>query len=641
MCGITGIFDSSGHRPVAETLLRTMNNSQQHRGPDGDGLWIAPGIGFGHRRLAIIDLAGGYQPMHTQDGRISVVFNGEIYNFQETRALLEDCGYSFRTHSDTEVILYAWAEWGEACLHHFRGMFTIALYDSRTETLFLARDRLGVKPLHYAILPDGQVLFGSELKSLMAHPGIGREIDLAAIEDYFALGYVPDSRCILRGVRKLPAGHSLTIRRNQPIPQPKAYWSPDFHTRHSGTDEDLAAELMARVREAVELRMIADVPLGAFLSGGVDSSAVVAAMAELSSTPVNTCSIGFDHESLDETAYAQRVANRYGTRHSTRTVAADDFHLIDRLASAYDEPFADASALPMYRVCELARETVTVALSGDGADEVLAGYRRYRLFLGEEQVRGMVPGWVRRGLFGWLGQVYPKLDWAPRPLRGKATFQALAMSTADAYFNAVAVVRDGMREKLFSPSFRSALQGYRANELYREAMAAAPTDDALARAQYADIKIWLPGDILTKVDRASMAVSLEAREPLLDHKLIEWAAGLAPRHKIRDGQGKWLFKQALRDKLPEDILYRPKMGFVVPIAQWFRGPLAGALQQLGQKSLALSTGWFDTGFVRTCIDEHQRGLRDHSRMLWQLFMLDRALAHLLGETQSHLTTGGQ
>ncbi|MCA3256415.1 MAG: amidotransferase 1, exosortase A system-associated, partial [Alphaproteobacteria bacterium] len=579
MCGIAGYFDLREHRSIPEPVLRAMTDAIAHRGPDGADLWRIPGVGFGHRRLAIIDLEGGRQPMATPDGRVTVLYNGEIYNFMDVRRDLEARGHRFHTdHSDTEVILYAWLEWGEACVERFRGMFAFALFDAKTRTLFLARDRLGVKPLHYAELGDGTLIFGSELKALVAHPKLRRDIDPAAIEDYFAYGYIPDPKCVLTSVRKLEAGHTLTLQSGKPMPQPRRYWDVDFTTRHRGKPADLAAELAERMREAVRLRMIADVPLGAFLSGGVDSSAVVALMAGLSDQPVNTCSIGFDVAGYDETDYAAQIARRYATNHRARIVSPEDFALVDRLAEAYDEPYADASALPTYRVCALARETVTVALSGDGADEAFAGYRRYRMHAAEERVRAHVPLGLRRALFGPLGRWYPKLDWAPRFVRGKTTFESLGRTSGEAYFNSIAVTPDRVRSKLLTDGFRRAAGGHWAGALYVDTMASAPASDALGAAQYADIRHWLPGDILTKMDRASMAVSLEAREPLLDHELVQWAAGLPQDLRIRGGEGKWLLKKAMEPFVPKDLLYRPKMGFVVPISDWFRGRLADRIE---------------------------------------------------------------
>lgn len=633
MCGIAGYFDTREHRSVPEPLLRRMTDALAHRGPDGSDIYRVPGAGLGHRRLAIIDLACGAQPMATPDEQVVIVFNGEIYNFQEVRRELEAVGHRFRTNSDTEVILYAWLEYGEACVHRLRGMFAFAIYDHRTRTLFAARDRLGVKPFHYAELPSGEIIFGSELKALLVHPRLARTLDPTAVEDYFAYGYIPDPKCVLSSVRKLPAGHTLTLRRGQPVPAPKRYWDVDFTTRHRGKIDDLAAELTDRMREAVRLRMIADVPLGAFLSGGVDSSSVVALMAEMSAQPVNTCSIGFDVAGYDETSYAAEIAQRYATNHRTRIVDPNDFALIDRLADAYDEPFADASALPTYRVCALARETVTVALSGDGADEAMAGYRRYRLHANEEKLRGALPLAFRQRLFGTLGRAYPKLDWAPRMFRAKSTLEALGRTSEEAYFNSIAVVPDQLRGRLFSAAFRRELQGHWAGELYVETMRNAPARDPLGQAQYADIQHWLPGDILTKMDRASMAVGLEAREPLLDHELVAWAAGLPPELRIRNGQGKWLMKRAMERYVPKPLLYRPKMGFVVPISDWFRGPLADRAETLVSSSAAVETGWFDPAFLKRAAADHRAGRAEHGRLLWQLLMLEQSLSRVVEAPQ--------
>jgi asparagine synthase (glutamine-hydrolysing) len=628
MCGIVGVFDIEGEREVAPALLKRLNDAQVHRGPDEDGTYIGAGVGFGHRRLSIIDLATGQQPMATPDGKVVVCFNGEIYNYQEVRQRLIEDGYRFRTNCDTEVILYAWIEWGEACVTQFRGFFAFALWDARTSTLFLARDRLGVKPLHYALLPSGHLLFASELKGILAHPDVPRVPDPHAIEDYFAYGYIPDPRTVVKAVKKLPAAHTLTIKRGKPVGLPKPYWDVSFVHRHKGSEADLAQELRARLTEAVKIRLMSEVPLGAFLSGGVDSSAVVATMAALSAEPVNTCSIGFDTAAVDETPYADRIAKQFKTKHRSRIVKADDVSLIDTLVAAYDEPYADASALPTYRVCELARENVTVALSGDGGDELFAGYRRHRLHATEERVRAMLPMGLRRSLFGFLGRAYPKLDWAPQMLRAKTTFQSLGMTTAEAYFHSVSVTRDDLRAQLFTPAFRRELQGYRAAELLTEVMNRAPAEDVVAQAQYADIKVWLPGDILTKVDRASMAVGLEAREPLLDHQLLEWAAGLPPEMRLNNGEGKYLLKKAFEKTLPDDILYRPKQGFITPLDQWFRGQLRAEAEALPKAASLSGTGWFDTEVIATKVRDHVAGTANHGRLIWQLLMFDKSMARI-------------
>jgi asparagine synthase (glutamine-hydrolysing) len=629
MCGVAGLFDFEQARPVDRALLDRMTDIVLHRGPDERGVYLDPGLGLGHRRLSIIDLSSGQQPMVSIDGQVIVSYNGEIYNFMDVRRELEDYGYRFRTHSDTEVILAAWAEWGEACVKQFRGMFAFALYDKRTQTLFLARDRLGVKPMHYAITPDGWILFGSELKTILVHPGIKRTIDPKAIEDYFTFGYIADPRTILLAVRKLPAAHTLTIRRGQPIGLPKSYWDVSFEHRHKGSEADLANELLERMREAVRIRLMSEVPLGAFLSGGVDSSAVVALMAELSSEPVNTCSIGFDHSDYDESDYADKVAQKFKTRHRSRIVNSNDMVLLDKLTAAYDEPFADSSALPTYQVCALARETVTVALSGDGGDELFAGYRRHRLHAAEERVRSALPLGLRKSLFGALGRSYPKLDWAPQFLRAKTTLQALGMTAGEAYTNSVAVLRQETRTRMYSDSFRRELQGYNATHYMREMVERAPAEDAIGQIQYADIRIWLPGDILTKVDRASMAVSLESREPLLDHELLEWASGLPAHLRIQGGQGKYLLKKAFEAYLPKEILYRPKRGFSVPISDWFRGPLKSVARDLVTNSTALATGYFNREFLQQAFEDHCAGTVEHGRLLWALLMFDRSLTYLL------------
>lgn len=628
MCGIAGIFHVETAKPVDPERVKRMTYAIAHRGPDGSGVWTAPGVGLGHRRLSIIDLEGGAQPMHSDDGALTLTFNGEIYNFRELRTELEAAGYSFSTQSDSEVILHGWRHWGPACVEHFHGMFVFAVHDARTKQLFLARDRLGVKPLFYAAIPDGSILFGSELKALTAHPALRREIDLSAVDDYLAFGYVPDHSCILRGVKKLAAGHYLLLQLGRPVPAPTQYWDLDFSKRTRGSQGELSEELLRLMRQGVTSRMVADVPLGAFLSGGVDSSSVVALMAEASRQPIKTCSIGFDVGALDESEYAETVARRFATDHRSRKVAADDFSLIDKLAYHFDEPFADASALPTYRVCELAREQVTVALSGDGADEALAGYRRHVFHHKEEQLRGFLPQNVRGPLFGTLGRLYPKADWAPRPLRAKTTLLSLARTGPEGYTDAVSLTNAEQRHGLYSQRMRGALDGYRGEVHMENLMAKAPAQSGLDQAQYADMKMWLPGDILTKVDRTSMAVGLEAREPLLDHRLLEFAASLPERMRIRGGQGKWLMKKTMESHLPQDILYRPKMGFVTPIDQWFRGALADEARALSTSRTFSQMDLFDNRMIAKAAEDHIAGRVNNGRLLWQLVMLEKSLTGL-------------
>src|SRR5688572_5942651 len=466
MCGIAGIFHCGTPKPVDPARVERMCDALAHRGPDGSGVWTAPGVGLGHRRLSIIDLAGSPQPMPSADGRAMIVFNGEIYNFRELRRELEGLGTQFRTQGDSDLILAAWQQWGVDCLRRLHGMFAFAIYDTAARTLFLARDRLGVKPLFMAHLSDGSLAFASELKGLLAHPLLRREADPLAVEDYLAWGYVPDHRSILKNVEKLAAGHYRLLRHDAPPASQQRWWDVSFkeRRRRGRSLRDLEAELLHHLREAVTSRMIADVPLGAFLSGGVDSSTVVALMAEASRNPVRTCSIGFDVAALDETSHAAKVAELFGTDHETRVVSADQFGAIDTLAAMFDEPFADASALPTWRVCQLARESVTVALSGDGADEAFAGYRRQVFHAHEERARGLLPAGFRRGVLGALGAVYPKADWAPRPLRAKATLLALAGSGAEGYARGLAVVPPELRGGLYSPDLARELGGYRAEQ---------------------------------------------------------------------------------------------------------------------------------------------------------------------------------
>ncbi len=628
MCGIAGIFRTETPRPVDPNLVERMCDAMVHRGPDGAGVWTDEGVGLGHRRLSIIDLEGSPQPMHSADGRAVIVFNGEIYNFRELRSELEEAGARFQTQGDTEVILAAWQRWGVDCLERLDGMFAFALYDLDERQLFLARDRFGVKPLFMARLPDGSVAFASELKGLLVHPQLDRRVDPHALDAYMTWGYVPDTHSILSGVEKLSAGHFLLLDRGKPAGEPKRWWDVDFSNRVKGSEADLSAELLHLMKDAVQSRMVADVPLGAFLSGGVDSSSVVALMSEASAEPVRTCSIGFDVDALDETGYAKMVAERFGTSHQARTVGRDDFAAIDQLAQMFDEPFADASALPTWRVCQLAREQVTVALSGDGADEAFAGYRRQVFHHNEERVRALLPAGLRGPLFGSLGRLWPKADWAPRPVRAKSTLLALAQSGEEGYARGLSVMTPDARAAIYSEAFAKSLAGHRSEDELVAVMQGAPARSGLDRAQYADLTFWLPGDILTKVDRTSMAVSLEAREPLLDHRLVQFAAALPEEMRVNGVTGKYLLKKSMERYLPSEVLYRPKQGFVTPIAEWLRGPLANEARSVAQSPELVKSGYFDAGALAALADDHISGRSDHSRVLWQLIMLEKSLERL-------------
>ncbi len=620
----------TGKRSIARELVARMNDSQFHRGPDEFGFHFEEGLGLGHRRLSIIDLSTGQQPLYNEDGSVVIVYNGEIYNYRELIPELTQLGHTFRTKSDTEVIVHAWEQWQADCVKRLRGMFAFALWDRNRETLFLARDRLGVKPLYYALLGDGTLVFGSELKSLLIHPEFRREIDPRAVEDYFAYGYVPEPNTIFGQALKLPPGSTLCLQRGSRLPEPREFWDVPFKPGAPLSEGAAQDELLERLRDAVKVRMIAEVPLGAFLSGGVDSSAVVAMMAGCSREPVNTCSISFGDPAFNESAYAQKVADRYHTRHRVERVDADDFSLLDTLADVYDEPFADSSAIPTFRLCELARKSVTVALSGDGGDENFAGYRRYRWHVYEERMRAALPLSVRAPVFGLLGNLYPKADWAPKVLRAKATLEALARNSVEGYFHSVSVMGDPLRQRLLSDSFRRSLQGYRAIEVLRRHAAKAPQGEPLSLVQYLDMKTYLVGDILTKVDRASMANSMEVREPLLDHPLVEWLSGLPPGFKLRGREGKYLFKKALESYLPHEILYRPKMGFSVPLASWFRGPLRQRVRERVLGPVMMDSGYFNVRFLREMVDAHQSGTRDYSVSLWSLLMFEAFLRKAMG-----------
>ena len=625
MCGIVGIFDLKEKREINRDLLSRMNESQHHRGPDEGNLHIEEGLGLGHRRLSIIDLSSGQQPMISNDRNTVLSYNGEVYNFLDLKKELEELGYQFKTHCDTEVILYAWQAWGETCVERFRGMFAFAIWDRNKQTLFLARDRLGVKPLYYAELTSGYFIFSSELKALKQHPDLPKIFDATAIEDYFGFGYIPDPKTIYKNVYKLEPGFCLTLTRGHPNYQPRQYWNLCFTPRPPQDEPSTGEELIERLREAVKIRMVADVPLGAFLSGGVDSSAIVAIMAGLSKDPVNTCSISFGDPAYNESKFAAQVAERYHTQHRVEQVNADDFSLIDQLAGLYDEPYADSSALPTYRVCELAKKQVTVVLSGDGGDENLAGYRRYRWHKYEEQMRSWLPASIRKPVFGLLGQVYPKADWAPKLFRAKSTFESISRDSLEGYFHSVSSLSNELRDQLFSPQLKQELQGYHAIDVFKRHAAKAPTDNPLSLVQYLDIKTYLPGDILTKVDRASMAHALEVRVPLLDHQLVEWLAGLAPDMKLKGRVGKYIFKKSLEDYLPDNILYRPKMGFAVPLDNWFKGPLKQKVRAALLGDTMRKCGLFNQLFIEYMINQHQSGLKDYSTPIWSLLMFEAFL----------------
>lgn len=619
MCGIAGF-----HRPPGlpqgswRATLERMASLLIHRGPDDEGVYLDDFTGLAHRRLSIIDLEGGRQPLSNGDGSVWVVFNGEIYNHTELRHLLESHGHRFTTRSDTEAIVYAYEEWGTACLERLQGMFAFAIWDRRRQRLFMARDRFGKKPLYYAHRSDGTVVFGSEIKAVTAFPGLDGSIDLEALSDYLSLLYVPRQKSIFREIRKLLPGHYLIADGNGVKIAP--YWDLSFAASSDGAAApQRVAELL---RGAVAARLQSDVPLGAFLSGGIDSSSVVGLMARSTIEPVVTASIGFAEQSFDELPYARKVASLFGTDHSEALVTPDTVDVLDRLVWHYDEPFADSSAVPTFYVSQLARQRVTVALSGDGGDESFAGYRRYYFDVRENRVRDAVPAFVRRPFFGLLGALYPKGDYLPQLFRGKAFLANVARTPWEAYLHSVSGIAEADKDRLLSGDARRALGSYRTADLFEEIYRAADGPDPLARIQYIDFKTYLPDDILTKVDRASMAHSLEVRCPFLDHRLVEYVAGQPSALKLRGTKGKLLLKDAVRGLLPAEILERPKMGFAMPVGDWLRGPLRPMVEDSVVESTARHD-LFDRAVVRSMARQHASGLRDRTTELWALLVFNR------------------
>jgi asparagine synthase (glutamine-hydrolysing) len=590
-----------------------MADTLQHRGPDDEGFYRAPGIGLGHRRLSIIDLGGGHQPLANEDESVWIAFNGEIYNYEELNRKYLSTGHHFRTRSDTETIVHLYEQLGEACFAELRGMFAIALWDARRKSLVLARDRIGKKPLFYSW--DGRrMVFGSEIKALLAAGGLSRDIDLEAMSDYFSFQYVPTPKTIYRSIRKMRPGHYMIVDAAGIRETP--FWDIRFDQPRERPESEWCDVFIDEFRTAVKGRLISEVPLGAFLSAGVDSSSVVALMNDYQS-PVTTCTIGFSEQSYDEATDARSFATGLGANHFEQTVESHAIGLLPKLAWHYDEPFADSSAIPTYFVSKIARQHVTVALSGDGGDENFAGYGRYQHEMGDNRLRSLMPLSVRRSIFGPLGKCYPKLRWAPRVFRAKSTFETLARDPLEGYFHQVTLCSSDMKSQLFGPEVRKALADYDSADVLRYHYDRANTDDLLSRLQYVDMKTYLSDDILVKVDRASMANSLEVRCPLLDHKLMELVAQMPSNLKLRNGQGKYIFKKSLEKVLPANILNRRKQGFAVPVAEWFRGEL----KEYGHNALfRRDDELLNERFLANCWNQHQSGYRDWSPLLWGVLM---------------------
>ena len=619
MCGICGQFNFKSQENVDASLIKKMADSLVHRGPDAEGFYVNDSIGLGHRRLKIIDLSGGLQPMFNEDGSLVVVFNGEIYNYRQLRHELLQHGHVFKTNSDTEVLLHGYEQWGADLPTRLRGMFVFALWDRKSKELFVARDRLGIKPLYY-FSDDRTFVFGSEIKAILQAPSVDRTIDYQALDDYLSFMYIPAPKSIYKNIRKLPAGHFMRI--NAHSKTQSEYWDISFQPNESIAQADMESGIVEHLKDAVDVRMISDVPLGAFLSGGIDSSAIVGLMSELSNQPINTSSIGFEESAFDELPYARMVARKYKTNAHEKIVNADAAKIIDDLAWFYDEPFADSSMAPTYYVSQAAREKVTVCLSGDGGDENFAGYRRYRYDFLENQIRDFFPAAVRRPVFGALGYVYPKADWLPQMFRAKTLLTNLSLSGERGYYNSMTWFGPGLKSLLYSDQLKSELGAYDSFSVFQKHFERAKDWDPLAQIQYVDMKTYLVDDILTKVDRASMAHSLEVRVPLLDHQFMEYVATLPSNVKLRSGEGKYIFKKALNGIVPNEILYRPKQGFSIPLAQWLRGNLRSVFEGkvLAPDSFAQSI--FNMSQINLMWGQHQRGTRDYAYHLWALLMLE-------------------
>lgn len=601
-----------------------MNRNLHHRGPDQEGIFLHPEAkaALAHKRLSVLDLTHGRQPMTDRDGILTLVFNGEIYNHADLKAELVAKGHPVLTRSDTEVLLYAFKEWGADCLPRLRGMFAFAVFDSRDGSIFLARDRLGIKPLYYA-RHQGMLAFASECKALLEVPGLPRDLDPEAMSDYFSFMYVPAPKSIFKSIRKLPAGHWLRQRPGSE-PEIRAYWDLHFEAADDAPAGEAgyakaAEDLLACLDESVRSHMDSDVPLGAFLSGGVDSSAVAALMARNSTRPILTNTIGFPHKGYDETEAAARTAAFLKADHQAFQVTPDAVEVMERLAWYYDEPFADSSMIPTFYVCGMARQRVTVALSGDGGDENFAGYRRYFFDRLENRVRAAVPAALRAPVFGTLGALYPKADWLPRPLRAKTLLRNLSFDPLRGYFTSLTHFKPAMKRALFSGDLSRSISGYDSLSVFAAHWENCRSRDPLSRVQYLDFKTYLADDILVKVDRASMAHSLEVRVPVLDHLVVERAASLPSAWKLRGKEGKRIFRDSVRPILPNEIFNRPKTGFSIPLAAWLRKDLREYAQGLllGPQGV-LSAGFFEKPYVERLWREHQSGLRDHAAPIFAL-----------------------
>ncbi len=618
MCGIAGFISKDKDAPVVEReiLLDRMCRVITHRGPDEQGLAVEGRAALGMRRLSIIDLKCGSQPIYTEDGNLFIVFNGEIYNYQELKKELESRGHRFKTNSDTETILLAYKEFGAECLQKLRGMFAFAIWDKRDESLFIARDRVGKKPLFYALTAPGNFVFGSELKVLQAHGEISNEMDFSALDAYLTFGYVPEEFCIFRDVKKLAPGHFLIFKDGKITTQ--KYWDFRYEKPLEIKSEDEYAEkLRELIKESVKIRLISEVPLGAFLSGGVDSSTVVGMMSQLSETPVKTFSIGFNEDSFDELKYARIAAKHFNTEHHEFIVTPDLVEIVDELVWHFDEPFADSSALPTFMVSKMARDFVTVVLSGDGGDELFAGYTRY---VTDKKRSGLekLPSAFRRNLLKPLSEALP------HGAKGKNYLYNVSLEAIERYIDSVSHIGALKKRSLYSAKFLQNLNGDfgKAEEVFAQIARRVSTGNETDNLLYLDSKTYLPSDILTKVDRMSMAASLEARVPLLDHKLIEFVMQIPTELKLKGLETKYIFRKAVRGIVPDEILNRPKQGFGVPIGDWINLQLKDKIHETLSEKKTLERGFFEAKYIKVLLDEHARNRRDHSSALWILYILE-------------------
>ncbi|MBD1390540.1 asparagine synthase (glutamine-hydrolyzing) [Neiella sp. HB171785] len=616
MCGIAG-FSQFNHVEGDIDTLKQMGLAIKHRGPDAGGEYLDQHVGLAHRRLAILDLTeAGNQPMFSADEQLVIVFNGEIYNFLEHREALEKDGYQFKSHSDTEVILALYQRDGVDCLQHLNGMFAFALWDKTKQQLFIARDRLGKKPLYY-YEQNGRFAFGSEIKALLELDDIPRDIRLDAVYDFFAYQYIPDPKSIFQHIHKLPPAHYMTV--SAAGIDIRKYWDLSMATTSQASATALTDELVDILTDCTKRRMISDVPLGAFLSGGVDSSGVVALMANNSDSPVKTCSIGFDEKKFNETEFAQIVAKQYQTEHHEFTVHQNVKDNLEHIVSYFDEPFADPSLVPTYFVSELARQQVTVAIAGDGGDEVFAGYEKYSVDAVENKLRNAVPRFIRKNLFPPLASLLSHSSWNVCR-RGKSLLTSLSAEPDMGFYMSNAQIEDRQWNALLKPEHQATLANYHPSTITTDAYQQADGPDHLAKILYTDMKTYLTGGILVKVDRMSMANSLEVRAPILDKETIEFAAKLPSDLKFHEGDKKHILKNAFKRFLPDDILYRKKMGFSVPLASWFRGEIKELAEHYILRSEQGLATYFDMDEVRKIWFQHQSERYDHGALLWSMLM---------------------